>query len=141
MLGIDQGPIIIMIENYRTGNVWRRFMRNPEILKALQLAGFSGPALAVGDGPAARPGAELQPAAPNPFTDHTTLRYRLAEPARVRLSLYDVSGREVARLVDAIQPAGDHDAEWHAGGVPSGMYYCRLRAGAASSGRWLVRMR
>ena len=36
VLGIDQGPIIIMIENYRTGNVWRRFMRNPEILHGLR---------------------------------------------------------------------------------------------------------
>jgi hypothetical protein len=141
VLGIDQGPIIIMIENYRTGNVWRRFMRNPEILKALQLAGFSGPALAVDGGPAARPGPELAPAAPNPFSDHTGLRYRLAEGARVRLSVYDVSGREVALLVDAVQTAGEHDATWHAGGVPSGIYYCRLQAGGRTTGRWVARMR
>jgi len=39
-LGIDQGPIVIMIENYRTQNVWRLFMQNPEIQRGLQLAGF-----------------------------------------------------------------------------------------------------
>ena len=39
-LGIDQGPIVIMIENYRTQNVWRLFMRNAEVQRGLQRAGF-----------------------------------------------------------------------------------------------------
>ena len=39
-LGIDQGPIVIMIENYRTQSVWRLFMQNSEIQRGLQLAGF-----------------------------------------------------------------------------------------------------
>lgn len=40
-LGIDQGPIVIMIENYRTQRVWRRFMQNPIIQSGLSRAGFS----------------------------------------------------------------------------------------------------
>jgi hypothetical protein len=39
-LGIDQGPIVIMIENYRTQRVWQRFMQNPEVQRGLQRAGF-----------------------------------------------------------------------------------------------------
>ena len=39
-LGIDQGPIVIMIENYRNQNVWRLFMQNAEIQRGLQQAGF-----------------------------------------------------------------------------------------------------
>jgi hypothetical protein len=39
-LGIDQGPIVIMIENYRTQRVWQLFMQNPEIQRGLQRAGF-----------------------------------------------------------------------------------------------------
>jgi hypothetical protein len=39
-LGIDQGPIVIMIENYRNQRVWRLFMRNEEIQRGLQRAGF-----------------------------------------------------------------------------------------------------
>jgi hypothetical protein len=39
-LGIDQGPIIIMIENYRNQRVWKLFMRNEEIQRGLQRAGF-----------------------------------------------------------------------------------------------------
>jgi hypothetical protein len=39
-LGIDQGPIVIMIENYRTQRPWRLFMQNPEAQNGLQRAGF-----------------------------------------------------------------------------------------------------
>ena len=39
-LGIDQGPIVIMIENDRNQHVWDRFMQNPEIQRGLQRAGF-----------------------------------------------------------------------------------------------------
>ena len=40
VLGIDQGPILIMIENYRTGRVWKTFMKAPEIQRGLKAAGF-----------------------------------------------------------------------------------------------------
>jgi len=40
-LGIDQGPFVIMIENYRTQRVWNLFMQNPEVQRGLQRAGFS----------------------------------------------------------------------------------------------------
>ena len=39
-LGIDQGPIVIMIENYRTQRVWHLFMQNAEAQRGLQRAGF-----------------------------------------------------------------------------------------------------
>ena len=39
-LGLDQGPIVIMIENYRTQRVWNLFMQNAEIQRGLQRAGF-----------------------------------------------------------------------------------------------------
>ena len=41
-LGIDQGPIVLMIENYRSGFVWKVMRRNPHIQRGLQRAGFSG---------------------------------------------------------------------------------------------------
>jgi hypothetical protein len=41
-LGIDQGPIIAMIENYRTGLVWRVMQTNPYIVRGLCRAGFTG---------------------------------------------------------------------------------------------------
>jgi len=39
-LAIDQGPIAVMIENYRSGLLWKLFMSNSEIHKGLQRLGF-----------------------------------------------------------------------------------------------------
>ena len=41
-LGIDQGPIVIMIENYRSGLVWKTMKRNPHVVRGLKRAGFTG---------------------------------------------------------------------------------------------------
>ncbi|WP_297927023.1 glucoamylase family protein [Metallibacterium sp.] len=41
-LGIDQGPILLMLENYRSGFVWRVMRKNPYIRRGLQRAAFSG---------------------------------------------------------------------------------------------------
>jgi len=41
-LGIDQGPIVAMIENYRSGLVWDTMRRNPHIIRGLRAAGFTG---------------------------------------------------------------------------------------------------
>jgi hypothetical protein len=39
-LGIDQGPIVLMIENYRTGRIWKVFMRHAAVQRGLARAGF-----------------------------------------------------------------------------------------------------
>jgi hypothetical protein len=44
-LAIDQGPIIIMIENYRSGLLWKLFMSNPDVKKGLKKLGFTSPHL------------------------------------------------------------------------------------------------
>lgn len=41
-LGIDQGPIVLMLENYRSGLVWNLMKKNPYIVRGLKRAGFSG---------------------------------------------------------------------------------------------------
>jgi hypothetical protein len=41
-LGIDQGAIVVMMENWRTGLVWSTMQRNPHIRRGLQRAGFTG---------------------------------------------------------------------------------------------------
>ncbi len=74
----------------------------------------------------------LHPAYPNPFNPEAVVRYDLASDANVRLSLYDVTGREVARLVDRRQPAGRYDVKVEAGMLPSGVYLLRLDTGTVS---------
>ena len=40
--GIDQGPVILMIENYRTGLIWNIMRRSPYVVAGLRRAGFQG---------------------------------------------------------------------------------------------------
>jgi hypothetical protein len=40
--GLDQGPIVMMIENYRSGLIWRLMRRSPVIIEGLRRAGFRG---------------------------------------------------------------------------------------------------
>ncbi|RDC64157.1 glucoamylase family protein [Adhaeribacter pallidiroseus] len=44
-LAIDQGPIIVMIENYRTGLIWKLFMSSPDVQQGLKKLGFQSPEL------------------------------------------------------------------------------------------------
>lgn len=44
-LAIDQGPIIVMIENYRSGLLWKLFMSHPDVRKGLKNLGFVSPGL------------------------------------------------------------------------------------------------
>ena len=41
-LGIDQGPIVAMLENYRSALIWKTMRRNPYIVRGLRRAGFAG---------------------------------------------------------------------------------------------------
>jgi len=66
---------------------------------------------------------------PNPFNPATQIRFALPEAVDVQLVVYDGTGREVARLVDGPMPAGQHQIEWRANRLPSGVYLYRLTAG------------
>ena len=66
---------------------------------------------------------------PNPFNPETTIRYQLSASGLVTLKVYDLSGREVAILVNEKENAGEHNIKWNAAKFPSGIYYCRIWAG------------
>jgi len=60
-IGIDQGAIIAMIENYRSGIIWRTMRRNPYIRRGLERAGFRGGWLrGTGDVPSHRASSQTQ---------------------------------------------------------------------------------
>jgi hypothetical protein len=44
-IAIDQGPIVVMIENHRTGLLWKLFMSVPEVRNGLRRLGFTSPHL------------------------------------------------------------------------------------------------
>jgi hypothetical protein len=68
----------------------------------------------------------LESAYPNPFNSTTTIRYQLPRMERVTIRILDVSGREVATLVNDQIQAGYHQATWHAVNQPTGIYFCRV---------------
>ena len=104
-------------------------------------------AVASGTGAAARPvRLELGPGRPNPLRLATAVPFVLAEGAPVRLSIFDGAGRAVRVLDLGLRQPGAGEAQWDgrdAAGhrVPSGNYFCRLEAGAASATRPLVVVR
>jgi hypothetical protein len=66
---------------------------------------------------------------PNPFNPNTRICYTLPTNSRVRLSVYDITGKKVAVLVDGIQTQGKHTVTFSAIGLSSGVYFYRLYAG------------
>lgn len=66
---------------------------------------------------------------PNPFNPATTIRFELPLAGNVRLSVYDLLGREVTLLVDDHRPAGSYAAHFDAGTLTSGVYFYKLSTG------------
>jgi hypothetical protein len=82
-------------------------------------------------------------ATPNPFNPRTRLNFELPRQARVRMDVFDVSGRQVATLLDASRPAGPGWVEWdgrdaHGNAVSSGVYLYRLGYEARQISRKMV---
>ena len=80
----------------------------------------------------------LHPAYPNPFNPTTNIRFDLPESMNVTLIMYDVQGREVARLVDGWRTEGTYESTFDASGLPSGLYFARLTAGDFQQTRKLL---
>ena len=93
-LAIDQGPIICMIENHRSGLLWDLFMQNPEIAPALDAMGFVADSSTVStrlpEVFAAAPGLF-----PNPATDLIQVNLPLNRPASVRFELFNTARSRV----------------------------------------------
>ena len=83
----------------------------------------------------------LEPGYPNPFNVAAHIRYALPRATPVRLSVYDIGGRLVAVLVDAVQPAGWHRVRVEASAQPSGVYFYHLEAGLFRATRSLLLLR
>lgn len=76
--------------------------------------------------PAAR--GQLLPNQPNPFNPRTVLKWSLQAPAEVRIELFDLRGRRVARFEPGRRSAGTHSLVLDASGLASGTYLVRLLA-------------
>jgi len=85
----------------------------------------------------------LLPVYPNPFNTDVHIVFELPEAARVKLTVFDILGREVAVLIDRELSAGKKEVLWDGRdgyGMPcaSGIYFCRLDAGTTFRIRKMV---
>jgi len=139
-LAIDQGPIIVMIENYRSNLIWNQFMANPEIAPALESMGFF-PDTTVGIQPdddrlLSAQDFRLLSTYPNPFNGRVGIHFQTPQASNVNLIIYDLLGHELYHHSQP-QEAGSGRIYWDAtndggGDVASGMYLFRLFSGSES---------
>lgn len=80
----------------------------------------------------------LHAAYPNPFNAATRLSYSLPRATRIRLSVYDVTGRLARVLDEGRREAGRHEFVFNAAGWPSGVYLLRLESEAFSATQKLL---
>ena len=75
---------------------------------------------------------------PNPFNPMTNLSFSLPEAVEVSLIVYDIQGREVARLIDGWRSAGVYEATFNGSELASGVYFAHLTAGNFQQTRKLL---
>jgi endo-1,4-beta-xylanase len=75
---------------------------------------------------------------PNPFNPTTVISYQLSADSYTTLKVYNILGKEVATLVNEKKSVGRYAVQWNAAGMPSGIYFYRLQAGAYSETKKLI---
>ncbi len=83
----------------------------------------------VNDHPISGPQFAMLQNYPNPFNPATVIYFDIPERQAVTLTIHDILGREVARLLDHRMMYGHHQFRWDASQQASGVYICRLQAG------------
>lgn len=72
---------------------------------------------------------ELHQNYPNPFNPITAIKFSIPKTQYVKLSVYDVLGKEVSVLVNGVMQAGSYIVDFNASDLPSGLYFYKLTAG------------
>lgn len=70
---------------------------------------------------------------PNPFNPSTVINYSIFNEGRVTLTVFDMLGRQVQKLVDEYKPAGNYSVNFNAANLPSGVYFYKLTTNNKSS--------
>ncbi len=73
---------------------------------------------------------KLLPNFPNPFNPATRIVFYLPRSENVTVAIFNVAGQELETLIEGQLPAGQHDLQWSANGLASGVYLCRMQAGS-----------
>ena len=112
-IAIDQGPIICMIENYRSQLLWNKFMANPEIQPMLDSVGFVPDSVtSVNDQVYNIEDFNLIGNYPNPFNPATTIVFNLPITQYVSISIYNQLGEKIRDLSNQEFYSGENRITW-----------------------------
>ena len=78
---------------------------------------------------------------PNPFNPSTTIKFDVpgsAETQNIKLNVYDITGKEVAVLLNKPLSPGSYEVVWNSSGYASGVYFYRLTSGSFSETKKMV---
>jgi hypothetical protein len=81
---------------------------------------------------------ELKQNYPNPFNPSTTINYSIPKQEFVKLSVYDMLGKEVASIVNEVKSAGSYDVSFNASSLASGIYIYKISAGDFSAAKQMI---
>jgi len=121
-LAIDQGPIINMIENYRSGLLWENFMANPEIQPALTEIGFVPDPNAIKD-PEVLASVSIYP---NPANETVQINVNFLKSESVTITVNNLTGKNVLRFPDITFPSGKSSMEVSVSELKAGVYILNL---------------
>lgn len=63
---------------------------------------------------------------PNPFTDITTIRYEMRKEGPVRIAVFDMSGKQLALVINQVQAKGSYTVKWNGSGFSPGTYIYKI---------------
>ncbi len=129
-LAIDQGPIICMIENHRTGLLWENFMQNPEIMPAMEAIGFEPDStLVVSTVERKVPVKELE-VFPNPANDQLYIIADGVQNRDAQLEVAGLDGKLIPTQITNTTYSGDIKL-WQLSTISwePGIYVARVRSG------------
>jgi hypothetical protein len=120
-LAIDQGPIIGMIENHRSGLLWDNFMANPEIAPMLTSIGFVPDPFDLEEINTTQHGFSIFP---NPSVNgYTTLSIITSSPENINISVTDLTGKTVKQISGiSVSMPGEYSININTSELPKGMY-------------------
>lgn len=75
---------------------------------------------------------------PNPFSSTTTIAYRVREPVPVTITVWNLTGNQIAELADGVQDTGQHELSFAAGSLPSGTYFVRMESPTGTQSHRMV---
>ena len=64
---------------------------------------------------------------PNPFNPTTNIKYQITKSEFVKLTIFDITGKEISKLVNENQNVGDYKVNFDADNLPSGIYFYQLK--------------